>query len=280
MYNRKKTGQRGGSVCAAAAVYFLRVCVMNAMTSAAPQLPTGTVAPGPRGTACTLDAYREEDVDQFLTSLRQALKQNLGVTDADIDTVLAQAGGNVGSGLSYTGARMFGDVSQCAAVKANRVAGIVEVGVLALVAAVTVYLMLKGGKSTGLYRALQMLSLAGTAITVFQLRHTANLTGKILWYGSGANTRRMLMLTVAGMMLSVALHSAKDAATAKVVVPLLGAMAGVTLTKLYFTVRSMQSPEGAHLVAFVSALDRMISNKKIKAAQGLLAKRATQPPGK
>lgn len=249
------------------------------MATATPATPAPTLAPtpapAPAASRCTLDAYREEDVDRVLASVRRSMKQNLGVTDADIDDALARVLGGAGRGASATG-RVFGDVTKCRAVRANRVAAMAGIGVLGGIAAATVFLLLSGGQSQATYFVLQLLNVVGTGITLFQLRHVLSLTGKIMWHGSDANTRALLALTAVGTALGVALYYTRSATAAAV--PLLAGLAGVTAAKLYFTVRSVQQPSGMHLLAAVSALDRLLSNKKIVAVKRLAARRPTKRP--
>ena len=238
----------------------------------ATSMPPGTSAPtlGPMGGVCKLDAYSGADtvgVTKLFASLREAVKKNFGVSDAEIDEMLAQTGDRVAVGAAAASNRAFGDLSQCAAVKTNKVVGMLQIGVTGLVLATTAFLMWRGGRAPRVHRALEVLGALGVGLTAFQMRHALNLVSKVTWHGSGPNTRRMLVLTAVGAVVSVALAYFKDTAASVVVVSLLAAMAAVTAVKMYFMARAVSNPEATYLVAIASAVDRMLPHKKIAEAR-------------
>lgn len=249
--------------------------VPSTVPSSGPYAPTfaSTTTPRPPGPGvCKLDAYRGDgdagaaSASKLLSSMRELVKQNFGLSDEEIDTMVSQAGGRVAAAAGAASNRVFGDLSQCAAVKTNRLASIVQLGIMGAIVVATGFAMRTRGGGAAAVRAVEVLGAVGVAVTAFQMRHTISLVSKLTWHGSGPNTRRTLVLTAAGAAASVALAYFKGARAA-VVVPLLAAVAAVTLAKMYYLARAVANPEATYLVALVSAVDRTLSHEKMSEAR-------------
>lgn len=238
-------------------------------TATATATPRATAAPdlSPEGAVCKLDAYGEYDGASFVSGARAVLRQAFGVSDAEIDAVLSDAGGRAGSVLQSLGARTFGDVSQCTAVRANRVVDIVQLVLLGLTVPVVLASMFKRGQSPAMWTTMWGLGVAGAALTAYQMRHTLSLSAKVVWNGSGPAARAMLLLTALTLAVGQTLGYVRDWAPWPVVVGLLGVTAAATVGKAVFLGRSVANPEASYVLAIVSALDRVLTNRRLAAAR-------------
>lgn len=205
----------------------------------------------------------------FVASVREGIKTNFEMTDAELDAMLSQAGRSAGAGVAWASDRALGDLSQCRSVKANRIASFGNLGVSTAAAVVIILAIVRGGDAPHLYGLLQVLGYAGVAISLYQLRHTLSLLFKITWYGSGPNTRRMLVLAVLGAVISAGIARYKDLGEAQILVPLLGTLLLITVGRVYVLARGLQTPEAAYLVALTSTADRIMTRDKIAAARRL-----------
>lgn len=242
-------------------------------TTTAPKT-TGTPKPSdaaPADPVCKLDSYGEYDGSVFLASLRALLKSNFGASDNDIDAMVAEAGGRAGSFLESVGARAFGDVSQCAAVRTNRVVTIVQLVVMGLTVPVMMAAMVPPRGVPMSWPAMWALSTVGLGLTAFQLRHTLSLAAKVVWNSSGPATRAMLVLSAVTAALGSVLGYLRDAAPWPAVVIALAALAGATVAKMVFVGRQVANPEASYALALVSALDRIITNERLSSARKAVA---------
>lgn len=211
---------------------------------------------------CKLDSLTAESTAQAANSVRQAVKDSTGMTDADINMLL-QKSSNFMKGSTTTGAnRMFGDLHACKSVKTNRTVGIVQVvvGVAALVS--MAMLIARGGSSRTLSSTVWYLGVAGLALTGFQLRHVISLLVKIGWHAFGTSTRANMILSTLSIATTIAFLTFRQSSPT-IVMTLLVIMASINAINVYFMMRSVLKPEAVYVVALASALDRVLTARRI-----------------
>lgn len=235
---------------------------------------TATTAPPTSFTGrCTIDAVGEFQVDRMIESARGTLRQNMGLTDAQMDATLVDASRKIASLGTGGSGGMYGDLTKCSAVKTNRAIDATMAGVQAATIVTLVLIIRSRLQSRSLFRTLNVLTALGLALLGVQLRHAIALATKVSWWGLGHGTRGMLVLTALSVLSSVSWMLLKDLAGNKVLTALLLGTIGITIAKMYFTVRNIVQPEGMAVLAGTSALNRVLSVRKIKTVRNFLTGR-------
>lgn len=228
-------------------------------------LPATTAPPAAAAAKCNLDSLDDGVMGRVTAEVRTALKENFGLTDSDLDLVFEQTRNKLRLSSASVASAMFGDLSKCKAVKTNRVISGVHAAITLASLAVLVMLLSARASSGPLTKTLWVLSLTGIGMTVLQLRHAISLFLKIGWFGFGPNTRAQLVL--AGLSVVTTLAFIYSRGGASMHTPLLVVMAGIAAANSYFLVRAAVKPEATYVAALASALDNMISARKISAVR-------------
>lgn len=214
--------------------------------------------------SCTLDRVDEGAIDRTWQSVREAIKKQYKLTDAEIDATLAGFAAEVGRNKQALGT----DLRQCGSVRINRLVSLLMVGVLLV--ALVVNVMLIRRDTPALWNTFEWLNLVLTFMTVFQLRHIVRLLLKLAWHGFGSNTRVLLVITLITLGANSLLNYYKFGGSRTVLVTLLGVLVATTLVRLYAVTQAVVHPESAVFVAAASALDRSLTRRKIRAIHNLL----------
>lgn len=207
-----------------------------------------TIAP----ITCKLDLITEANTGQAATAVRDAFKESLGMTDEDMASLVNTNGG----------AKAFGNLGQCKAVKINRAVGIVRVVAGLLSMASLTMLIANRGKSVFWGNTIWYLGLVGLALTAFQQRHTVSLLFKLGWHAFGTSTRATMVLTVLSAITSVLYMNFKNSSQ-RIVISLLVFMTGIHAANVYFTTTSVLNPDAMQAAAVASALDRVFTARRI-----------------
>lgn len=232
---------------------------MNAAMNAQPTTPASDGQ-------CNLDSWNTGGAsDLVVAEIRTALKESFGLTDSDVDSAFEQARNRMRLAGPRVASAVFGDLSKCKAVKTNKIISAVHAAVTVASLVVLVMLVLARGSAGSLTRTLWLLTLAGIAMTMLQLRHTITLFFKIGWFGFGPNTRAQLVL--AGLSTITTLAFIYTRGGAGMHTPLLVVMTGIAAANSYFLVRASVKPEASYVAALTSALNDMLSARKISAVR-------------
>lgn len=225
--------------------------------------------------ACALDSLSFDasfDASKAVQEGRGLLKR-AGMTDADIDQLMAAARGKTSSALQSGRA----DLSRCASVRTNRKVGILQLVTLSASLVVMVLLALRGGSSRTLERALVSLSLTGAVLAAVQWRHALGLLFKVGWYGFGTTTRLQALLVAASLVATGTYALLKPRAGAPVLVSVLLVLAGIAGANIYFTARAVAKPESMALVAVMGAVNRALTADRISRTRALALGLTTAP---
>lgn len=213
---------------------------------------------------CRLDDLSEEDFDRGVEQARAMLKSALGLSDDQ----LASAGR---SARAYVQSRVpAGALADCQSVKTNAYLTYANLGLQSVL--LLVLLAMVRTKSKGVYRAWALLGLCSTLLVAVQMRSSLSLAGKVLWYGSGTETKGLLVVTALYVFFAYAFQFSGDVQSA-LATWLIGAMIVIGLARIVFMARAARTPDASY-IAVVAALDRMISSRKIEAARQFM----TPPP--
>jgi hypothetical protein len=224
----------------------MNIDAMNFDTTPAPATsspPMGTAAPD----RCVMDDLTEKRFDEALHRFKTAY----GLTDTEIHAALY---GNNKSG--------FGNMSKCKAVKTNRILSAVSIAVQSLLLLVVLWLLKDGGISPRLTWALHGLIILSAVLLLVSLRHPLQLMTKMIWYGSGVNTQALIILTCILTACMFAFTYASESQIATIVI--LSIVALVTIAKIVFSARLLKKPETTYMTATTSALNRVITAKKLR----------------
>lgn len=216
--------------------------------------------------ACKLDLIDEANTGRAATAARQALKDSLGMTDADIDLVMGRIVDLTKGSAKAGSTRAFGDVNKCKSVKTNRMIGILQIVVGVMSLASMAMLLKSRGESRLFGSAVWWLGLLGLGLTAVQLRHVISLLIKIGWHAFGSNTRASMVLTTMSVAVTLLFMNFRNSSPA-IVMTLLLSMAGINAANLVFMINSVRKPEAMHVVAVASALDRVLTAKRIAAVR-------------
>lgn len=232
---------------------------MNFDTTQAPVKvpPTVPIMPTQRQVSnrCLMDDITEERFDEALHRLKVAF----GLTDKDINAAL----------YGDKGSPMFGNMSDCKAVKIHRVLAAIAIGIQAMLLITVLWLLKDGGDSDTTVMVFHGFMFLTALMTIIELRDSLHLSLKVLWYGSGTNTRASLILSAILMVCMFAFRFAQEYMVPFVV--LLAFIALVIIAKIVFSARLLANPEANYVIASSSALNRVISARKLsKLRQGLV----------
>lgn len=208
---------------------------------------------------CPLDAISRFHAKQ---DARGLLKTYTGMTDADISQMAAAARGALSSATA--------GLSQCRDVQINRNIGFLQIAVLAALLVTMVVLMLRGGSSAPLERAMLGLSTTGAALTLVQWRHAIGLVFKIGWFGFGTTPRVQASLVGASAAATLSYTVFRRRASPRVLVALLGVLSATTVANIYFTSRSVARPDSAAMTAVVGALNSTFTAQRISETRQLV----------
>lgn len=187
-------------------------------------------------TACMLDELDDRALDDV------------------VDQATAMYGGSNGAAL--------GDLTKCKAVKTNRIISIVSLVVQACLLVTIVFLLGYKGDNTYLtYQFKALIALAAVLMAVW-LRNPISLVGRMAWFGSGANTKALIVLTFLLVAATSVMPYVRNWQMGNLC--LLMFLAAVITSKIVFLSRLMAKPESTVFVAGSSALNRMASTKNIK----------------
>lgn len=224
-------------------------------------------APPPPVTPCALDKIGEADADRIVRNARTALKLRFGLSDAELDRIVASSIGDLTHPVAAT-TRAFGDLRYCKDVQRNQKASGLYAGVMSvhLVITLTILYGMIFGRTLSPYldRFSWAAIIGATGITVYQLRNQLALLGKLVWYGSGSSTRATLVLTAVSLTTMVLRAFVKNNLGVILLVAIVGMMSSV---RIYYSTHATLEPESLYVAAGAAALNRILTVRKLSEAR-------------
>lgn len=217
---------------------------------------------------CKLDRLNETVVDDAIAAARASL----GITEAQVRGFF---NGGSGGGNGGFAAAVLGDVSQCSAVKTNRIIDIARVAVLVITAVVVALMVIRGRMSGWLWTSLKGLELTSYVLAALALRHVLALFGKLVWFGLNKESKANLVLYVAGVVLATALGYLKTAGSVSgLAIAVLVLVGAVSVARAVLVVRSMRKKNAPTdvIASVASAANRVATTSKIAALTSLVNK--------
>jgi hypothetical protein len=212
---------------------------------------------------CALDALGPDDVARWLAA-RQA---RYGISDAALRRALEDIRAR---DASPEWRALVSDLGRCRVNVLTRVAKAAHAAVLVLLL-VAIARLAAGHAAWGTLRSLGAL---GTALTAFQLRSTLSVLVKLAWFSVGANDRRLLLLTLAGVGASWGLRTFQTGLRGGVLYALLLVAAAVTVGKIVLLVRSVLWPDSAPYGAVMSLVDRAVTRENVAMLRAKVSREA------